>query len=134
MRYYTKEWYQNGCPQLTVPDSSFGTLPPWYRDFSVHDCRVLSRLPAEPRGAELVLHLDNAGAFTSCTVLRFEDYILKEACNTENAFCIADELYHKENGRYEYHLLLQQFPKSGRPQLDYLTINCKSITPVALDL
>lgn len=129
MKYYNKEWYINGCKKINIPkdELSYSKLPEWFKDFSIHDCQIISETPEE-RGVEFILSFDNSGGFCEYTKLIFSDYIIKENCNIKDLFCIADELYVKSNGRYEYHLLLQGFNKKGKPNLYYFTINCKNIT------
>lgn len=78
----------------------------------------------------MILQLDTSGGICRFNCLVFSDYLIKERCNILDSFCIADELYYKSNGRYEYHLLLQTFSKFGKSLLSYLTVNCKNMYPL----
>lgn len=131
MKFFTKEWYLNGCKDSftadKIPDEN---LPKWYNNFNIHDCKIISSLPRENRGEKLILQLDTLGGICRFNCLVFSDYLIKERCNILDSFCIADELYFKSNGRYEYHLLLQTFSKSGKSLLSYLTVNCKNMYPL----
>lgn len=131
MKVFTKEWYLNGCKNSVLSNEILnGNLPDWYNDFNIHDCKIISLLPNDNRGEKMILQFDTSGSICEFRGLVFWDFLIKERCDVLNAFCIADELYHKNNGRYEYHLLLQMFSKSGKSLLSYLTINCKKIYPI----
>lgn len=50
MKFFTKEWYLNGCKASVttdkIPDEN---LPKWYNNFNIHDCKIISSLPIENR-------------------------------------------------------------------------------------
>lgn len=128
MKFFTKEWYLNACKDsFNLDELPNKDLPEWYDDFNIHDCKIINSLPFNERGEKLTLKLDTSGGICRADCLVFYDYLIKEKCDVLNSFCIADELYRKSNGRYEYHLLLQNFSESDKPVLSYLTVNCKEI-------
>ena len=123
MKMFTKEWYNLGCrAENPKPVENY------INDvcLSIHDSIILSDNIESNKGEQLVLNLNNKNAFCIYNQIIFNNYIVKENCPINNAYCIEKELYHKENRRYELHLLLVKYEKK-KEYLNYLTINCKSI-------
>lgn len=123
MKYITKEnFYKRSNVNYEIEKG----LPEWYYNLSIHDSKIISALPKGDRTEKFNLDLIDVYCPRNCKGLIFIDCIFKEKCEIENAYCLASELYRKYNGRYEFHLLVENSHK-GKSQLDYLTINCKEI-------
>lgn len=131
MKIFTKDWYENGgniVPEANLILLQNDTLPDWYKNFTISDCKIVSNKPVKEKGDLFEIVLDNSGGFCKYNKIIFKNYIIKENCNIFGSFCIEHELYHKKNGRFEYHLLLQKIGRKNHYTLDYFTINCEQIT------
>ncbi|MCM1115459.1 MAG: DUF4085 domain-containing protein [Clostridium sp.] len=129
MKYYTKEWYLSKCPPVKIPNDS--SLIDDSR-ISTHDCVVLSNEIENERDVKFILELDNSGGFCSFNRICFNNYAVKKNCSKiKNSFCIAEELYKKPNGWYEFHVLLNGYDKnrnnSEKEWFDDLIVVCESI-------
>ena len=82
-------------------------------NFGFHDCTIKNSVQ---KGNSLTLLLDNSGGFTSIDEVTFENFnILKQDDVLENSWWLYEEIY-KVNGKYEFHVLLQD----GKGLIDFV--------------
>ncbi|MDD6728564.1 MAG: DUF4085 family protein [Eubacteriales bacterium] len=124
MKIYTKEWYRSGCTkhnQITDKNYIDNDL------INLHDCQIISNdFPDARSQGKHILLLDNSGSMSNINKIVIDNYTVLENCKLKNAWCIAEELYKLDNGRYELHLLTQYITKHNE-ELNYLTVKCKHI-------
>lgn len=137
MKFFTKDWYLNECEYSEKLDEYWKLfelnekhLPKWYnRDFSLHDEQIVNTeiITLNNNVKKLVLYIDCCDEYNEVQYLEFENFTIIENCPLIHSYCIADEVYVKENGMFEFHLLLQNFQNENDDNLFYFTISCEKM-------
>ena len=107
MKYFTKEWYRNGCLDSECLNSYYDyyemhqkAFPDLYNKISFHDAHLLhNEMDRGVLSIEFLIDSDN-----QTVVLKLTDPQILEGCNLTNKICLAVELY-VQNG-YEFSMLL----------------------------
>lgn len=130
MKIYNEEWYRGDCESPNINKDN----EEWYYNMydtgvCFHDCFV-SKVTFEQQknlgSKKCFLELDSSGGFTAYDGIQFDDCAIVENAEICGAWILEDELYKLENGRIEYHLLLQRFTKH-KDIVEKFTIRCSSI-------
>lgn len=125
MKYFNKEWYNNGCRTLEkhkeYTDYQHRCLPEWYNEFSIHDDQIKSAVQGENY---LIMNLAADDYKHTLYQLKFHNPDIVEQCELINAWCLADELYISDN-LCEYHLMVSNFEDNDI--IEYFTVKCSNI-------
>lgn len=100
-----KEFVEKMCSDYKrVEEEQFKDIKPAFIIESFHDSDIKT---SKMLDNDLLLELDNTGAFTDVTTVVFKSArILKQECNLKNCWWLYEELYKIDN-RYEVHILLR---------------------------
>ena len=120
MKYYTKKWYLNGCVDAPVIDDK--TYCEY--DTNIHDTKIIKSESREDGSFALII--DTKDIWSNYSEIVFCDYQIITNNNLYGAFCIADEIYVKDD-RIEYHLLLWSENIQDANKLGYFTIQAKKV-------
>lgn len=127
MKIYTKEWYEDeNTDEEPICNSEYSSFLIDDEALTIHDAIVLSDDIFNLQGDRLELVLNNSNSLSLYDKIVFTDYIVVENSQISKNFCIAEELYHYTDGRYEFHILTENYLNETR-ELNYFTVNCKSI-------
>lgn len=133
MKVYDEKWYRNGCESPKITDEN----RKWYYEMydtgiSFHDCFV-SKITVEQESKgnvsykKCVLQLDCSGGFTDYDTIQFDDCCIIENADACGSWIICDELYKLDNGKIEFHILLEMTSKH-KVILENFTIKCTTMT------
>lgn len=145
MKYFNKEFYLKSCIEGCIDSNitaaynkeynSFKEkLPEWYNEeFTVHDLKIIGveAVSKDENTKQLILKFDCSGGFMQIDSLTFVNYKIIEDTSLVNTWCIGDEIYVNSDGKFEYHLLIDNpdcyvnGDKSSR--LFYFTVVCYDI-------
>ena len=124
MKYFTKEWYKNGCVKneeifnyYKYCASHNAAFPKFWNKISFHDARIINVISADRILTIELLLSDNF----KTVFLKFKDPQIIKNCELHDKICIAEELYIK-NG-YAFHLLLSD----NNNELYEFTMFCSNI-------
>lgn len=124
MKYFTKEWYKNGCVKneeifnyYKYCASHNAAFPKFWNKISFHDARIINVISADKILTIELLLSDNF----KTVFLKFKDPQIIKNCELHDKICIAEELYIK-NG-YAFHLLLSD----NNNELYEFTMFCSNI-------
>ena len=124
MKYFTKEWYKNGCVKneeifnyYKYCASHNATFPKFWNKISFHDAKIINVISADKILTIELLLSDNF----KTVFLKFKDPQIIKNCELHDKICIAEELYIK-NG-YAFHLLLSD----NNNELYEFTMFCSNI-------
>lgn len=124
MKYFTKEWYKNGCVKneeifnyYKYCASHNAAFPKFWNKISFHDAKIINVISADKILTIELLLSDNF----KTVFLKFKDPQIIKNCELHDKICIAEELYIK-NG-YAFHLLLSD----NNNELYEFTMFCSNI-------
>lgn len=125
MKYFTKEWYANGCKDSAKNqnyiDYMRSHLPRWYNDFSFHDSIVLDVKEIDNL---MILNMEFDDFQHTKYQLKLYDPKIIEYCKLKNSWWLFDELYINENC-FEFHIMVSDFDDNNK--ISYFTVKCSDI-------
>lgn len=117
MKIYDENWYRSGCETPKIDKQN----EEWYYSMydlgiTLHDCFVSKIVVEQTKNGKTlhkkcILELDCSGGFTDYDTIEFDYCNIVENADICDAWILADELYKLENGKFEFHLLLEKFLK-----------------------
>lgn len=131
MNFFTKEWYQNGCRDLSEDQRAYylyfhehkASFPEWYPEFSFHDSIIL-KSETKQNGSENCLNMEILHNISGQVVyIELLSPVILENCELAGKSIIADELYTDETRGYAFHILLAD----DNNDLYYFTLQCADI-------
>ncbi len=128
MKYYNKEWYNNGCRPIEKNkeyiDYMNKYLPKWYKDISLHDSEILN---VKECNDLITFNLIYDDYIHTKYQLRFYNPKIIETCRLVGTWCVSDEIYVNDES-CEFHLMVD-WSEDGEPKpiLGYFTVECTKI-------
>ncbi len=125
MKYFTKEWYANGCKDSEGNQNYVQYvrkyLPRWYNDFSFHDSKILDVKESDNL---MILNMEFDDFQHTKYQLKLYDPKIIEYCKLKNSWWLYDEIYRNNSG-FEFHIMVNDFEDSSIYR--YFTAECSDI-------
>lgn len=125
MKYFNKEWYNNGCKSTETQKEYINYmnehLPKWYQEFSIHDNQIKNAIECNDCLITNMIYDDYN--HTNYQIKFYSPKIL-ENCDLKNDWCLYDELY-INNNLCEYHLMVMDF--NNNDIIKCFTVECSNI-------